>query len=87
VWQQLCYVGVVERAIFEKVHRSCVANFEEFIAEARKMLNLLRATAHPASIQERIALQEQRVRESDAHGRFARCRQELFDIVNDRSRA
>ena len=50
--------------------------------EARRMFDLLLSIKnHPATHAERIAIQEQRFRENDAHAGYARCRQEMLDLI------
>ena len=72
----------MERATFSHLHSTCKESFERFVRETRRLFDLLLSIKkRPATQKERIEIQEQRLRENDAHTEFARCRQEMLDLT------
>ena len=71
-----------ERQAIEKLHRECVTALGKFLKEGEEMCRLLAAIKrHPASLEERRAIMEQRVRENTSQTAYDSARQALFTLA------
>jgi hypothetical protein len=71
-----------ERQTVENLHRECKAALGDLLKEGEEMCRVLSAIkSHPASVEERRAVMEQRVRENRAHRAYDSARQALFTLA------
>jgi len=71
-----------ERQAVEKLHRQCMAAVGRLLKESEAMCRLLGAVKrHPVTVEERMAIVEQRVRENDAQSAYNSVRQALFTLA------
>jgi hypothetical protein len=71
-----------ERQAIEKLHRECAAALEKFLKEGEEMCRLLAAIKrHPASLEERRVIMEQRVRENSSQRVYDSAKQALFTLA------
>jgi hypothetical protein len=71
-----------ERKALEKLHRECTASLGRLLKEGEEMCRVLSAIkSHPASVEERRAITEQRVRENAAQRVYDAARQALFSVA------
>lgn len=64
------------------LHRSCVESLKRYISEANKtcsMLNDIRS--FPISLQQKLAIIEQRARENQAQSNYQLARSDLFEAA------
>ena len=68
-----------ERQAVEKLHQECTAALARLLKEGEEMCRVLSAIkSHPASVEQRKAIMEQRVRENGAQSAYHSARQALF---------
>ena len=68
-----------EREALEKLHQECKTALAKLLKEGEEMCRVLSAIkSHPASVDQRMAVMEQRVRENGAQSAYHSARQALF---------
>jgi hypothetical protein len=76
----------MESPEIEKLHKKCVQQLKDLIAQANRTCSLLDSvTEFPISLDTWSSVLEQRVRENDAQARYQEAREQLFDADQSNS--
>jgi hypothetical protein len=76
------YSGIMESLDIKELHKQCVERLKDLIAEANRTCSLLESmTEFPITLETWQLALSQRVSENNAHDRYQKIRERLFDVI------